>query len=312
MGQIIENMIMIRSATFLCLGSILTGFNLYANENETSVTAANDAGGQTPIVQPDTKIPAIIRFGQDFRYIPKADIKKSHSGLEQVDTQTHLGYIQPGMKNTYGILGIYEYIHQNIYAQSNDISRISVMGIYSHNFTQQWAGQLMLGSTWMADSDASLSDGQHFFSALYGTYRFSPDLIVGLGLGFYERIDRSDLFFPVIRVEWQINDELRFSTERKMELIWSPESAPGFSFDFGVNFDFKQYAISDDSDNIAMDKYWDIELGADYKLNEHWSFRVFAQYIFDRRIEYRHKGHKIQKDEIEDSPAFGFGVQCKW
>lgn len=63
---------------------------------------------------------------------------------------------------------------------------------------------------WARESGASASDARNFGAVLGATRIFSPELVVGLGVGAFREIDRNR-YFPFVIVNWQINDKLRLS-----------------------------------------------------------------------------------------------------
>jgi hypothetical protein len=63
---------------------------------------------------------------------------------------------------------------------------------------------------WARETGASASDSRNFGAILGATKIFSPELVVGFGLGAFREIDRNR-YFPIVIVNWQINDKLRLS-----------------------------------------------------------------------------------------------------
>ncbi len=294
----------------LSLGLFAPAMLAIAQESVQESPAA-DANNPPSAQQTPPRIPAIIRLSQDFRYIPNADIKHTDSEIRQMDAQTDIAYIQPGVENTYGIMGLYQYIYNNgsLFGKLH-IDRVAAAGLFSHRFSDKWSSQIIFGSTWAADDNTALSHGQYFYGTLLATYTVSPTLNLGFGLAYYDVIDRHDNFFPVLRIEWKITDELRLSSERVIGLVWEPKDAQGFTFGIGGSFTYEQYAITEDL--TMLQRYWYTEASVGYRFNEHWKASVFVQYLFDRELEYRHGGHRVGKDDIDNAPAFGAVIECKF
>ena len=63
---------------------------------------------------------------------------------------------------------------------------------------------------WAYEDGASASDGLNYGAVFGATKTFSPDLVVGFGLGVFRQIDDTK-YFPFVVVNWQINDKLRLT-----------------------------------------------------------------------------------------------------
>jgi hypothetical protein len=87
---------------------------------------------------------------------------------------------------------------------------------------------------WAREKGASTSDSRNFGAILGATKIFSPDLVVGFGLGAFREIDRNR-YFPIVIVNWQINDKLRLSNPFQA----GPAGGAGFelSYAFGERWE---------------------------------------------------------------------------
>ncbi len=68
---------------------------------------------------------------------------------------------------------------------------------------------------WSREEGADWGDSFTGGAIVGGTYQASPDLSLGLGIGIMSQIEDDELFFPVVMVNWRINDQwrLRSSTD---------------------------------------------------------------------------------------------------
>jgi len=63
---------------------------------------------------------------------------------------------------------------------------------------------------WAYESGASASDAINYGAVIGLTKVYSPQLVVGVGVGAFRQIDRN-FYFPFVIVNWQITDSLRLS-----------------------------------------------------------------------------------------------------
>lgn len=63
---------------------------------------------------------------------------------------------------------------------------------------------------WSYESGASASDAKSFGAVFGATQFFSPTLVLGIGAGVFRQIDKTR-FFPLLIVNWQIDDQWRLS-----------------------------------------------------------------------------------------------------
>lgn len=81
---------------------------------------------------------------------------------------------------------------------------------------------------WAYASGASTGDALNWGAVLVASKTFSPDLTLGLGAGVFREIDKNEAF-PVVLVDWRINDRLRLGNPLQagpaggagLELVWT-------------------------------------------------------------------------------------------
>lgn len=132
------------------------------------------------------------------------------------------------------------------------------------------------------ESDARFSDAIEFGATLAVIRRLRPDLTLGLGLGAFRRIEDSYVF-PVVIVNWQINDQLRLSNPN--------ESGPAGPAGLELSY--------------ALGGGWDTGVGATFRDDRHRLDRngPFADGVGEHR--YTVAFARISRD-ISSTVRFGF------
>jgi hypothetical protein len=88
-----------------------------------------------------------------------------------------------------------------------------------------------------AESDADWTDAFTYGGILSASYRFSPTLTIGPGVGLFDRFGEFKAF-PFIAVFWEINDQFRVSNPFQagpvgpagLELVYTPDEKWEFAF----------------------------------------------------------------------------------
>ena len=133
-----------------------------------------------------------------------------------------------------------------------------------------------------AEDGASLGDGREYGVIAGASYRFSDRLSIGPGLGWFKGIGNEDDLFPVLFVNWRINDALSLETGRGLAATRGPGLAlkwrPLSQWEFGVAARYEKYRfrLADNAGNIGQDKSVPIIATAAWQPNPAFSLSALA------------------------------------
>lgn len=111
-----------------------------------------------------------------------------------------------------------------------DIQTIGLGAVLVWRIDEQWTLSGGPIGQFSGEESVDVGDAASGGGLVAASYKVSDALLLGGGVGVLSRIEDDPLIFPVILVEWQINDSLRLSTRggptavlrEGLELIWSP------------------------------------------------------------------------------------------
>jgi hypothetical protein len=170
------------------------------------------------------------------------------------------------------------------------------------------------GASW---SDAFIGGG--FIGA---TYNVSEELTIGGGFGVVSQIEDSARFFPIIVLQWQINDVLSLSTSTASSA--SGDTGLELVYDLGNNWEagvgaanrFRRFRLSDDGptpDGVGQDTSMPIWGRLTYHANEHASISLRAGALVGGRMRLEDEdGRRIAREGYDAAPFVGIFGQLRF
>lgn len=115
-----------------------------------------------------------------------------------------------------------------------DVQDVRVSGSLFWEPTDRWSLFAIPTLRWDAEAGASLSDGQIAGLITAASYKVNDRLSIGPGVGVFSELEDGTDFFPILAVDWQITDRLKFRTGRG----FGASRGPGLAFDWAANDDW--------------------------------------------------------------------------
>lgn len=128
----------------------------------------------------------------------------------------------------------------------DDVMRVGLSVSYTHVATNGWIWTVRPTVEYSGESGASFSDSLAYGTSLSVAQRLRPDLVLGVGVGVYERIEDSRVF-PFVFVDWRITERTRLTNP----------SATGPAGPAGIEL------------SHALDGGWTLGAGAAYQTRRH-------------------------------------------
>ena len=161
-----------------------------------------------------------------------------------------------------------------------------------------------------AEADESLSYG----AVLSAAYVFGPDLMVGLGVGVFDRLDQSEVF-PYVVIDWKINDGLRLTNPFRagpvgpagLELVFAPNK----NWEMGMGGAYRSYRFRlDDSsavaDGIGEVDFWAPFLRLGWRMGERYRLDFNGGALVGGSIAIEDEnGNKLGNTDYDTAPFIG-------
>ena len=172
-----------------------------------------------------------------------------------------------------------------------DVHTLDVAPGGSLNLSDALQLQAFVPIRWHAESNSDRSGVTAGFLALVHI-RFSDTFKAGLGVGVQSEIEQDASVFPIITLDWQINERFQLMTRgapyQGGELALLVGSDPAFRGSFSVGYErrrFRLAASSPDSNGVGEMTSVPILVGADFRLGTESSLSVQGGIAVRGRLE---------------------------
>jgi hypothetical protein len=165
------------------------------------------------------------------------------------------------------------------------------------------------------EKGASTSDGRTYglFSAI--AWRINENLTIGPGIGIFSRLENGTRFFPVLVIDWNINDRWSLSTGRGL----ASSQGPGLTLGYKLNQDWSlglsgrwedvEFRLDDEgpaAGGVGRDQSVPMVFRADLKPNDVLSLSIFTGLEFFGKLKLK-DADGLVIDESKYDPALIVG-----
>jgi len=147
------------------------------------------------------------------------------------------------------------------------------------------------------------------------TWRVKDSLTIGPGIGIFSRLESGTKFFPVLAIDWDINDRWNLSTGRGL----ASSLGPGLTLSYKLNEDWSfgvagryenvEFRLDDEgpaAGGVGRDKSIPLVFTANLTPNKKLNFSVFMGLEFGGSLRLKDSMDNLV-DESDYDPAFLFG-----
>ncbi len=187
--------------------------------------------------------------------------------------------------------------------------------------SRSWRFGIIPSIDFAGASGAETSESLSYGTVLSAAYSFGPELMLGLGAGWFERLDESKLF-PYVVINWKINEQFRLTNPFRagpvgpagLELIYTPTS----NWEVGMGGAYRSYRFRLDdsstvSDGIAEVNFWAPFMRAGRKIGKHYRVDIHGGVMVDGSITIENKdGHELGETDYETAPFVGVTLKGKF
>lgn len=201
----------------------------------------------------------------------------------------------------------------------NDIQTIKLGSYLRWDIQDKWTLIATPSVRSVSENGASLSDSLQAGSNVGLQYKISDSLTIGSGFGFQSQIEDSASIFPLILLDWKINDELSLTTAPGagasagpgISLRW--DSSDTMRFSLGFSYDRSRFRLNKDNPQapagVGEDSGIPVYASMTWKSSEHTQTSIIAGVKLASSLELADKsGNRIIKRDYDPTPFLGINL----
>jgi len=196
---------------------------------------------------------------------------------------------------------------------------ISVPVFYSTG--NKWRFGIIPSINFSGASGAEASESLSYGAVLSTTYAVRPNLMLGLGIGIFERLEESDVF-PFVVIDWKINEQLRLTNPFRagpvgpagLELIYTPNG----NWEMGVGGAYRSYRFRLDDSSVVADgigevDFWAPFLRVGWRLGEHYRLDINGGALVGGSITIEDEnGNELGDTDYDTAPFIGVTINGRF
>ena len=195
-----------------------------------------------------------------------------------------------------------------------DDTRVTISGRFGFGET----GSIFIIPTlrFNGEKDASSSDSSTWGVFAAATWKLRENLTIGPGIGIFSRLESSTRFFPVLAIDWDINERWNLSTGRGL----ASSQGPGLTLSYELNDDWS-FGLTMRRENaefrldekgaapggVGRDESIPMVFTANLTPNKKLSFAVFAGLEFAGQLRIK-DSMDVLVEESDYDPALLVGA----
>jgi len=201
-----------------------------------------------------------------------------------------------------------------------DDTRVSLNGRFGFGET----GSIFIIPTlrFNGEKDASSSDSRTWGVFAAATWRVKDNLTIGPGVGIFSRLESSTKFFPILAIDWNINDRWNLSTGRGL----ASSQGPGLTLSYKLNDDWsfglagryenQEFRLDDEGPapgGVGRDRSMPLVFSANLTPNKKLNFSAFAgiQLAGELKLEDA-MDELIEKSDYDAAFLFGATFEVRF
>jgi len=187
--------------------------------------------------------------------------------------------------------------------------------------SKNWRFGLIPSINFAGASGAETSESLSYGTVLSGAYAFSPQLMLGLGAGIFERLDQFEMF-PYVVINWKINEQFRLKNPfpagpvgpAGMELVYTP--TPSMEMGIGGAYRSYRFRLDDSStvaDGIGEMNFWAPFLRVGWNLGRGYRFDVNTGLLMDGSITIEDaEDRELGETDFDATPFVGVTLKGRF
>lgn len=170
------------------------------------------------------------------------------------------------------------------------------------------------------EKDASSSDSSTWGVFAAAMWRVKENLTIGPGIGIFSRLENGTKFFPVLAIDWDINDRWNLSTGRGL----ASSQGPGLTLSYKLNEDWSlglagryenvEFRLDNEgpaAGGVGRDQSMPMVFTANLTPNKKLSLSVFTGLEFAGKLKLK-DSMGVVVEESDYDPALLFGATFEY
>lgn len=174
---------------------------------------------------------------------------------------------------------------------------------------------------WNGESGADSSESLSYGAVLSATRTFSPELVLGLGIGVFRQIDE-DKVFPILLVNWKISDRLRLVNPLPagpaggagLELTYA--FAEGWEIGGGGSYRSYRFRLKDDGpvpDGIGENRFSPAFARISYSFDAATRADLYLAALLNGKLSLSSANDRsLHSDQYETAPTLGLTLSHRF
>jgi hypothetical protein len=278
-----------------------------------SALADGITSGHSGLETLETKEPKReFQVNPGFSHTFDAEFDELDTDISVTRFDTRVAYIMDAGPGELGLGGFYEFSWYDLDVADDEelnFHRLSLDAYYKGMVNENW-GYFGYGAiTFAADTDADFTDGFMGTIAGGGRYVWSEDLSLGLGIAVSTALEDDPRVWPVIALNWNINDRWNLRTLNGATITYDVTGERKWFVDAGVRYQLREYRLDEDvfgDDASIVESMVVVEGGVTYRWSPNFAVRGFVGVAAARNYEFRNDDDDIVDDDTDPAPIVGF------
>lgn len=192
-------------------------------------------------------------------------------------------------------------------------SRVSVT--WRFGFGEKGSFILVPTARFNSEKDAGSGDSSTYGVYAAAVWQVNPDLAIGPGIGVFSRLENDTRFFPILAIEWDINDRWFLSTGRGL----AATQGPGLTLGYKLNEDWSlglagryedvEFRLDKEgpaAGGVGRDQSFPLVFFGTLEPNKTLKLSVFAGIELNGTLKLKNStGDTVDKSSYDPAPVFG-------
>jgi len=199
-------------------------------------------------------------------------------------------------------------------------ARISITGRWGFGNT----GSAIIIPTVRSNGEKGAKSGDSTTYGLFAAaaWRLNEDLTIGPGIGVFTRLENGTRIFPVLAIDWNINERWNLSTGRGLAssqgpgLTLSDRLNQNWSFGLAGRYEDVEFRLDDEGvapGGVGRDQSIPLVVTAIMKPNQMLSLSVFAGIEFNGKLRLKDAvGDDLEESSYDPAPLFGATFEFRY
>jgi hypothetical protein len=195
-----------------------------------------------------------------------------------------------------------------------DETRISLVGRFGIGET----GTLFLipSARYNGEKDSKTSDGRTYGLFAAAAWRINENLTIGPGIGVFSKLEDDTRFFPILVIDWKINERWYLSTSRALAASQGPgltlgyQASEAWTFGLTSRYENQEFRLDENGTTpggIGKDQSIPVVVSAAWEPNKTVKLALFGGLEFAGKLKLKNAADELVSESKYD-PAAIFGA----